>query len=195
MKDGKNLADEEILTGILSNNLNGIIYHIYRQYAETVVSYVINNGGGRQDGEDIFQETVIAFIELVKGGKYRGDANIKTFLVSIARNNWFNELKKKKSLNQRAKLFEAGREQVNNDITEHFNRQEIREQLQSLMNKMGESCRSILSLYYYENLSFKEIVEKMHYENEQVARNKKYKCMKELTDLIRDNPILLDSIK
>jgi len=35
----------------------------------------------------------------------------------------------------------------------------------------------------------------MAYENEQVARNKKYKCMKELADLIRDNDILADALQ
>jgi len=43
----------------------------------------------------VFQETVVAFIDVVKKGKYRMEASIKTFLVSIAINIWFNELKKK----------------------------------------------------------------------------------------------------
>ena len=54
---------------------------------------------------------------------------------------------------------------------------------------MGESCRKILSLFYYENLSMKEIVSQMHYENEQVVRNKKYKCLQQLTDKIKQNPL------
>ena len=61
-------------------------------------------------------------------------------------------------------------------------------QLSSLLNKLGESCRKILELFYYENLSMKEIVSHLHYENEQVVRNKKYKCLQQLTDMIRKNP-------
>jgi len=63
------------------------------------------------------------------------------------------------------------------------------------MSRLGESCRELLTLVYYENLSFKEILEKLHYENEQVIRNKKYKCMKELTDMIKDNPGLMAILK
>ena len=195
MTDAKTLSDEEILTGILSNHFNEVIRSIYRQYAGTVIAYVVTHGGSEQDGEDIFQETVVSFIDLVKSGKYRGDARIKTFMISVARNIWLNEMKKKKSLDNRGRVFEINRGQEETDITENFYQREIKQQLQSLMDQLGESCKTILTLFYYENLSFKEIVEKMQYENDQVARNKKYKCMKELTDLIRDNPVLVDSIK
>jgi hypothetical protein len=58
------------------------------------------------------------------------------------------------------------------------------------MARLGESCKSLLTMVYYENLSYKEILERTHFESEQVIRNKKYKCMKELTDLIKDNPTL-----
>ena len=35
----------------------------------------------------------------------------------------------------------------------------------------------------------KEIVSQMHYENEQVVRNKKYKCLQQLTDKMKQNPL------
>ena len=194
MIEGKIVPDGDILTGILSNNLNEPIYHIYQQYSWVVVDYVINNGGSHQDGDDVFQETVVAFIDLVKNDKFRGDAHIKTFLVSIARHIWLNELKKRKSLGNRAKIFETGREHTE-DITENLYQREVKQQVLELMGKLGPSCKEILTFFYYENLSFREISEKMAYENEQVARNKKYKCMKELADLIRDNDILADALQ
>jgi RNA polymerase sigma factor (sigma-70 family) len=195
MTDVKILSDEEILAGILSNRFNEVIHSIYRQYAGTVSAYVVTHGGSEQDGEDIFQETLVAFIDLVKNGKYRGDARIKTFLVSIAKNIWLNEMKKKKSLDNRGRVFEINREQTETDVAENFYQREVKQQLLSMMDQLGETCKAILTFFYYENLSFKEIVEKMQYENDQVVRNKKYKCMKELTDLIRDNPVLVESIQ
>jgi RNA polymerase sigma factor (sigma-70 family) len=195
MVDTNILADEAILAGILSNDLNGVIFQIYKQYAELVSFNVVTMGGSLQDGEDIFQETVVAFIELVRKGKFRGESSIKTFLVAVARNLWFNELKKKKSGDQRAKVFETNREHMENDVIEDINQREIKEQFLMLMTHLGESCKKILTMFYYENLSFEEITVKMGYENEQVARNKKYKCMKELSDLIRDSPVLKARLK
>ncbi|MDR3712954.1 MAG: sigma-70 family RNA polymerase sigma factor [Puia sp.] len=195
MTDAKVPTDEDILAGILSNRLNEVIHSIYRQYAGMVGAYVVTHGGSEQDGEDIFQETVVAFIDLVKKGKYRGEASIRTFLVSIAKNIWFNEVKKKKSLDNRGRVFEINKGETDADVTEGVYKREVTQQLLSLMDQLGESCKAILTFFYFEGLSFKEIVEKMQYENDQVVRNKKYKCMKELTDLIRDNPVLADSIQ
>jgi RNA polymerase sigma factor (sigma-70 family) len=195
MVDTNILADEAILAGIRSNDLNGVIFQIYKQYAELVSFNVVTMGGSLQDGEDIFQETVVAFIELVRKGKFRGESSIKTFLVAVARNLWFNELRKKKSGDQRAKVFETNREHIENDVMEDINQREIKEQFLVLMTHLGASCKKILTMFYYENLSFEEITVKMGYENEQVARNKKYKCMKELSDLIRDSPVLKARLK
>jgi RNA polymerase sigma factor (sigma-70 family) len=190
-----NLPDDAIVAGILSNDLNEVIFYIYKQYAELISFNVVTMGGSLQDGEDIFQETVVTFIDLVRKGKFRGESSVKTFLVAVARNIWLNELKRKKSGDQRAKIFETNRGHIENDVLENLNQREKREQLLSLMDRLGDSCRKILTLFYYENLPFEEIIGKMGYETEQVARNKKYKCMRELSDLIRNNPAFLKRIE
>ncbi len=190
-----NLPDDAIVAGILSNDLNEVIFYIYKQYAELISFNVVTMGGSLQDGEDIFQETVVTFIDLVRKGKFRGESSVKTFLVAVARNIWLNELKRKKSGDQRAKIFETNRGHIENDVLENLNKREMREQLLSLMDRLGDSCRKILTLFYYDNLPFEEIIHKMGYETEQVARNKKYKCMRELSDLIRNNPALLNRIE
>lgn len=41
----------------------------------------------------------------------------------------------------------------------------------------------------------KEILETMHYENEQVVRNKKYKCLKQLEEMVNANPALKQTLK
>ena len=104
-------------------------------------------------------------------------------------NIWLNEQKKRKSLDTRGKLFENAR-QPEADPASQLLQREVSEQFLHLMSRLGESCKSLLTMVYYENLSNKDILERTHYESEQVIRNKKYKCMKELTELIKDNPIL-----
>ena len=64
-----------------------------------------------------------------------------------------------------------------------------------LVGELGETCRKILLLFYYENRSMKEILDATEYENEQVVRNKKYKCLKQLEQMITENPILKQTLK
>jgi RNA polymerase sigma factor (sigma-70 family) len=189
MKAEGKYTDTELIAAIGDNkDLNKAILSLYQQYAESTSSFIIGYGGSRQDGEDVFQETVVSFIDTIKKGKYRSEASIKTFLVSIAKNIWFNELKKRERSGHREKQFESGRDQNENDISHTMSDHEKRQQLRELVYKLGEPCRKILMLFYYENLSMKEIVDYLPYENEQVVRNKKYKCLQQLTGLLKDNP-------
>ena len=189
MKGDEISNDQRILAGIFSNDLNAIIHQLYKQYSGMVIAFIISNQGSQQDGEDVFQEALIAFINLVKSGKFRGEASLQTTFVAISRNIWLNEQKKRKSLDTRGKLFENARQQEADPASLLLER-EVSDQFLHLMSRLGESCKSLLTMVYYENLSYKDILERTHFESEQVIRNKKYKCMKELTDLIKDNPIL-----
>jgi RNA polymerase sigma factor (sigma-70 family) len=191
MKVAEKYTDAELIAAISdAKDLNKAILSLYQQYSETTGAAIINYGGSRQDAEDVFQETVVAFIEIVKKGKYRMEASIKTFLVAVAKNIWLNELKRKERSGYREKQFEYGREQNELDVSHHISDLEKKRQLRELVYKLGEPCQKILMLFYYENLSMKEIVDHLPYENEQVVRNKKYKCLQQLTGLIKDNPFI-----
>lgn len=191
MTKGNMYSDAELITAIGNGDqLNSAIYFIYQQYSSTIQSFILANSGTQQDAEDIFQETVVTFIDLVKKNKFRGEAAIKTFLVAIARNLWLNELKKRVHSEKREKVFETSRDLTETDVSQYIADQEMKQQFVKVLDKLGESCKKLLTLYYYENLSMKDILHHLPYENEQVVRNKKYKCLQSLTELIKQNPVI-----
>jgi len=195
MKVAGKYSDAELLAAIREEqDLNKAILYLYQQYAASTSSFIVQYGASEQDAEDVFQETVISFIDVVKKGRYRMEASIKTFLVSVARNIWFNELKKRERSDHREKQFERGRDQQEDDVSFQISDLEKRRQLRDLVHQLGEPCKKILTLYYYENLSMKEIVDHLPYENEQVVRNKKYKCLQSLTGIIKGNPVIARQI-
>ena len=71
---------------------------------------------------------------------------------------------------------------------------ELKKQLNQLLTGSGVIPEKILELFYYENLTMKEIVSHLHYENEQVVRNKKYKCLQQLTDKMKLNKLAAQHI-
>ena len=184
-------SDADLITAIgRGDQLNSAILFIYEQYAEAVQSFIMANSGTPPDAEDIFQETVVTFIDLVKKDKFRGEASIKTFLTAIARNLWLNELKKRARSDIREKAFEQNRDGVELDVSQYIANREVKQQFVAVLEKLGEPCKKLLTLFYYENLSMKDIVQHLPYENEQVVRNKKYKCLQALTDLVKQNPVI-----
>jgi RNA polymerase sigma factor (sigma-70 family) len=189
-------SDQELVSTIESEkDINPAIMFLYQQHAEAVSSFIISRGGSKQDGEDIFQEAVVALIKLVKEGKYRQQASIRTFLIAISKNIWFNEIRKRKSTENREKIYEDDRDIIESDISEQIGDLEVKKQFRELLNRLGDPCKKLLLLFYYEDMSMKEIVSHLPYENEQVVRNKKYKCLKQLTTMVQANPIIQKEIK
>jgi RNA polymerase sigma factor (sigma-70 family) len=191
MIKGNMYSDADLIAAIgRGDQLNNAILFIYEQYAEAVQSFIMANSGTPPDAEDIFQETVVTFIDLVKKDKFRGEASVKTFLTAIARNLWLNELKKRARSDIREKAFEHNRDGVELDVSQYIANREVKQQFVAVLEKLGEPCKKLLTLFYYENLSMKDIVQHLPYENEQVVRNKKYKCLQALTDLVKQNPVI-----
>ncbi len=192
----RNFPDSELVTNIQSGlRMDETLKAIYRSHFDSLIWYVMNNSGSRQDAEDVFQEVVVAFIDLVKKDKFRGESTVKTFLFSLNRFTWLNELKRRGRAMAREEKYEKGQEKVVLDTSELIADREGKAEVVRLVGELGEACKKILLLFYYENLSMKEILETMHYENEQVVRNKKYKCLKQLEQMVNSNPALKLTLK
>lgn len=192
----RSFSDAEMVANLRAGNmLDESIKTLYLNYFESLAWYVMNNSGSRQDAEDIFQEVIVSFIELVKNDKFRGESSIKTFLFSLNRHTWLNELKRRGRALAREEKYEKGQERTEMDVSHIIAGREAKQQVVKLIEQLGETCKKILLLFYYENLSIRQILESLHYENEQVVRNKKHKCLKQLEQLISGNQILKASLK
>ena len=192
----KNYNDDQLLLLIRNEtNIDDAIKYLYKQYFTGLSIYVQQYDGNKQDAEDIFQETIVAFIELVHQNKFRGDASIKTLLFAINKNTWLNELKRRSRAGLREEKFEIARDNIDEGIETYIAGREARKKVLDILDKTGEGCKKILLAFYYENLSMKEIATMTNYENEQVLRNKKYKCLKHLEQLLTADPTLAKTLK
>ncbi len=192
----RNLPDTELVANLRAGkSMDEAIKAIYRNHFESLCWYIMNNSGSRQDAEDVFQEVVLSFIDLVQRDKFRGESTVKTFLFSLNRYTWLNELKRRGRAQAREEKYERGQERTEMDASHYIADREGKAELTRLVGELGETCRKILLLFYYENLSMREILETLHYENEQVVRNKKYKCLKQLEQMITEKPYLKQSLK
>jgi RNA polymerase sigma factor (sigma-70 family) len=192
----RNFPDSELVENLKSGQrMDESIKAIYRSHFESLCWYVMNNSGSRQDAEDIFQEVVVNFIDMVQKDKFRGESTIKTFLFSLNRYTWLNELKRRGRAMTREEKYERGQERVEMDTSHLIADREGKSEVLRIVGELGETCRKILLLFYYENMSMKEILDVTDYETEQVVRNKKYKCLKQLEQMIMERPFLKETLK
>ncbi len=196
MEVARNRADAELLESLRTGkNVDQAIRNLYKYHFDSLGWYVMNNNGSRQDAEDIFQDVVVTFIDLVQKNKFRGESSVKTFLFSLNRYAWLNELKRRGRALAREEKFERMQDRTTEDVSSVMAGRESSAGILQLVEQLGETCKKILLLFYYEEYSMKQILEHMHYENEQVVRNKKYKCIKQLEQMIEQNPTLKQTLK
>jgi len=93
--------DREIdpyINGLLLNN-SDMVNKIYRKFFGLIESYVVKNSGTPEEAEDVFQEALCIIVQKIKGESPSFlECSFYTFLFSICRNIWLNELRRKKKL-------------------------------------------------------------------------------------------------
>jgi RNA polymerase sigma factor (sigma-70 family) len=192
----QSFSDKELLDSLQSGSgVDGCVREIYRKHFEQLSWFVLNNSGNRQDAEDMFQEVVVNFIDAVQKDRFRGESSVKTFLYALNKHAWLNELKRRGRAMKREIKFDREYDKEETDVSHYIANQEAKRTVLRVVEQLGDSCKKILVMFYYENLSMKDILEKTEYETEQVVRNKKYKCLKQLEQMLNENPLLKETFK
>ncbi len=191
-----NIIDNNLLIRLKGSNINEPVQELYKNYFESVVYYLKGQGCNEEDGADIFQESILVFIEQVQQDKFRGDSSIKTYITGIARNLYMNELRSKGRRANREEFYAKDNfSEVEESVQHRMYSNENSKKLMQLFEEIGDPCKKILSGYYFENMPMKKLLLLTNYDNEQVLRNKKAKCMKHLKDLITTSKEITELFK
>lgn len=160
----------------------------YRQLYTTcfpmIRSMVLKNSGTIDDAKDIFQDAVMALYQNHQRAEFELTAVTSTYLYSIARNKWLNQLR------YNGKFIKSGDDDFESD--ESFTEDEIRKQKQRLlikhMNSIGEKCQKMLK-YYFEGMPGEEIASELGYSSYEYYRVAKNRCIENLKKLMQHDPI------
>ena len=104
-------------------------------------------------------------------------ANIKTYLFAIIKNKiiHLNRSKNRFSAYDATELLSG----VIDEEYEEISQEDLLKASKS-MTRLGEPCKTLLELSYYQELSMEEISNLMGYKNADTTKNLKYKCLKRL---------------
>lgn len=138
----KNFPDAELLSDLRSGTgMEQAIKAIYRDHFNSLCWYVMNNNGNRQDAEDVFQEVIVNFIDLVQKNKFRGDSSIRTFLFSLNRFTWLNELKRRGRALAREEKYEKEQDRSVADVSKIMAGRESTALVVQTIEQLGETCK------------------------------------------------------
>lgn len=130
------------------------IEQIYNEYFKMVYKYLICLTHNKEIAEDLAQETFCKAIKNIN--HFRGKCKISVWLCEIAKNLWFNELRKNKRISS-LDIEEAI--DVLYNIEEEFLMKQDLEQVYHKIQKLDETVREIFYMKLFSNLTFKQIGE------------------------------------
>ena len=169
------MNDQEILVRLKQGDENTLDL-LYKQHYRMMVKMIIKNNGSEEEAKDIYQEALIILWQKARDTEFILTSKISTYLYGICLNLWRKELERKKRFSY----------EVNEGVEiMDMDRDERTKIINNCIQKLGDTCRDILTYYYFDRLSMVEIAEKMGFANSDTSKTKKYKCKKELDLLVK----------
>ena len=144
-----------------------------------------SKGGSSDDAEDIFQEALFLLVRKVREGDFKLSAKLSTYLYSVCRYLWQDELKRRKmTLPYDPETELTGIEEQ--ELSEAIQRESRAQVAEKVVRELKDRCRELLLLFYEGRMRLKEIAAKMGYSSENTAKNQKYKCLETAKNRLKE---------
>ncbi|WP_425393070.1 RNA polymerase sigma factor [Ekhidna sp.] len=186
MKISFRKSEREIIISIREGDQQ-IMEDVYFKYRKDFVNWSMGKFGiSKDDALDHYQDTLTIFFEKVMNGSLSDiESSLKTYLFGIGKNKVRQQFEG-----------EARKEKHGEGLKEHYRFlaedgdasiifEEAKRQTAELFNSIGEGCKEILRLFYYEKRSMSEIASIMGHKNEGVSRTTKKRCLEKIRSEVK----------
>lgn len=181
-------TDDEIAAGIKAGGLSRekALYHIFTQqgWKGLVVTFIRQNGGNEQDGEDMAQNALIILDRNVRQNKFKGESSLKTYFLSIARFQWYKELRSRRPT---AEVQPEHYEELAGNVEDSYISKEKKQYFAKALEKIGLRCKKILMLQQLEH-TLEEIARQVELSSAAMAKKEAYRCRMRFRKFLDENP-------
>jgi RNA polymerase sigma factor (sigma-70 family) len=177
----------DILILSLRKGEMALLESIYKENRLPFLKFATNFNISNEEVLDIYQDAILALRDnLVNGVVPELNCTLKTYLFSIGKFMIYKRYKDLKKIN-------SSPVDQTVDVSYDFpyynenHNDELQQKIEVHFEKLGEKCRQVLKLFYYDGLTLQEIQEYFNYDNYNVVKSQKSRCLKSLKDLINKN--------
>lgn len=172
---------------LIKKNDAATLKQLYKTNFAKVKRYVQKNSGDEQQAKDVYQEAFVAMWRNIKDNKFSAESEtaINGYLFQIAKYKWLDQVRSARYKNTTFINREIEYDEPETEENEMQNRK-IKIIMDSISN-LGERCKLLMKLFYFEQKPFKEIAEIMDMD-EASARNAKYRCQEQLKKMTQISP-------
>jgi RNA polymerase sigma factor (sigma-70 family) len=157
-----------------------VLVLLYKNNHTMIRSYVLKNQGRNEDAEDLLQDALIVLWQKAQQGNFVLSSKLSTYIMAVCKNLWLKRLGKQQRLEGEDKILPHLHVTADN-----FSEISDFKHLQKAMDEIGETCKKLLMMFYFDGNDMEQIARKMQFANADTAKAKKYQCFKKLETLIK----------
>ena len=174
-KPDREMSEQELFERIKGGD-EKVLEFLYKKYYRMMTKLVITNSGTEEEAKDVFQDALVVFWQKARSGTLVMTAKMSTYIYSVCQNLWRKELDRKKRLSN---------EEKDVSVSMDMETPEKEKIIAECLNQLGDTCRKVLTYYYFDEMSMQEIADRLGFANTDTAKTKKYKCKQKLDELIK----------
>lgn len=156
-------TDEQLVKTYAQGN-NEAFDVLLKRHQQRVFNYILRIIKNEDAANDIFQETFVKAIVTLRQGRYTESGKFPAWISRIAHNLIIDYFRQEKSENLQSSDLEDvdvlnRKELCEETIEDILVSRQINEDVKYLISELPPLQREVLTMRYYQNLSFKEIAE------------------------------------
>lgn len=173
--------DSTLLQERLRNEDPTALEEVYSENREAFFNYALKFNLDKDTVLDVYQDATIALYQnFVTKQLVLDTGTLRTYLFAIGKYKMYDILKQRKKVI----LKDAPEKVTEFEIVVDSAPSEEQKKLAINFKTMSPSCQEVLKMYYYQNLTIKEIVNLTHYKDENTVKSHKSRCLKGLKQRI-----------
>ena len=182
---------DQILFNELKNGSETAFKKVYQDNRQLFLNFAKKYRLVEDDVLDIYQDAYIALYENIRNKKLIAlKSSLSTYLISVGKYMIMNKLRKNKQQTDNESILtmvhevDSAVETFDLVMDELSPNQRI---MQKYFDQLGEKCKAILTLFYYQKHSIAQIMKKGNYNSLNVVKSQKSRCLKTLRELCKNN--------
>ncbi|MCP4882200.1 MAG: sigma-70 family RNA polymerase sigma factor [Flavobacteriales bacterium] len=180
-----NLQESKNIIDLLKQGDTKTLEKIYLDNREGFINFSKKYNVNESDAIDIYQDSILILRDNAINGRIDNlQSNISTYLFAIGKYRIFHNFRVKSKLHI-TNDFNLVEEDIDFDVNLYGPVLTKEQQLlKKYYDQLGDRCKSILNLFYYQGYNLDEIRSILNYSNKKVLKSQKSRCIKQLKDLV-----------
>lgn len=153
------------------------LYHEYRdEFLRNTAKYSLTE----EERIDIYQDAFVVMYEGIKYGKITVEKTLKHYLFGVGRNMIIDKIHQKIKERELHSQLSEQKTPIDTSFYDLSPLNDKQDKIRKAINSLSEKCKEIVILFYYRKYSIDAIMHAMNYQNENVTKSHKSRCLKTL---------------